>query len=309
MNHLSNPIFQDAEKAREWLEARLWAEGRSCPHCGVLDKSTKIAGKSARPGLYMCNACRSQFTVTVATVFERSHIPLNKWLMALFLMVSSKKGMSAHQMHRMLGVSYKSTWFMLHRLREAMREGTDFGPVGGNGPVEVDETFFGGYRRGRGKGGGSAHKDKIMSLIERGGRLRSFQVPAVNQATLRPILKQQIAASATIYTDAASHYRSLKKDFAKHESVDHEIGEYVRGDVHTNTLEGYFSILKRGIGGIYQNVSAKHLKRYVCEFDFRYNYRIASGFADADRFVIAAKGIRGKRLTYRRTNSKQAQDR
>jgi transposase-like protein len=307
MNHLSNPIFQDAEKAREWLEARLWAKGRACPHCGTLDQSTKIGGETARPGLYMCNACRKQFTVTVGTVFERSHIPLHKWLMALFLLVSSKKGMSAHQMHRMLGVSYKSTWFMMHRLREALREGKDFGPLGGNGaPVEVDETFFGGKRRGKGTGGGVAHKDKVMSIIERGGQLRSFQVASVGQHELRPILRQQIAATATVYTDAASYHRSLKKDFAKHEAVDHRIGEYVRGEVYTNTLEGYFSILKRGIGGVYQNVSEKHLKRYVGEFDFRYNYRIKLGFTDADRFAIAAKGIAGKRLTYRRTNSGEA---
>ncbi len=302
MNPLNNPIFQDAEEAREWLEGQLWAGGRSCPHCGVLHKSTKIEGPSARPGLYMCNACRKQFTVTVGTVFERSHIPLHKWLMALFLLVSCKKGMSTHQMHRMLGVSYKSTWFMTHRLREAMREGKDFGPLGSSGaPVEIDETFFGGKRRGKGMGGGTAHKDKIMSLIERGGRLRSFQVDAVTQATLRPILKEQIAATATVYTDEGSHHRSLGNDFARHESVNHRIDEYVRGDVHTNTLEGYFSILKRGIGGVYQSVSAKHLKRYVCEFDFRYNYRIAVGFTDADRFALAAKGIKGKRLTYRRT--------
>ncbi len=307
MNHLSNPIFQDADSARAWLESQLWADGRACPHCGVVDKSTSIQGRTARSGLYMCNACRKQFTVTVGTLFERSHIPLNKWLMAMFLLSASKKGMSTHQMHRMLGVSYKSTWFMTHRLREAMREGTDFAPAGGNGaPVEIDETFFGGKRRGKGMGGGTAHKDKVMSLIERGGRIRSFQVPAVNRATLLPILKAQIAASATVYTDEASHYRALGKDFAKHESVNHRIEEYVRGDVHTNTLEGYFSILKRGIGGIYQNVSEKHLKRYVGEFDFRYNYRIAAGYTDADRFTIAAKGIKGKRLTYRRTNSGEA---
>lgn len=307
MNHLSNPIFQDADSARVWLESQLWAKGRACPHCGVLHKSTKIEGPSARAGLYMCNACRKQFTVTVGTVFERSHIPLNKWLMALFLLVSSKKGMSTHQMHRMLGVSYKSTWFMTHRLREAMREGNDFGPVGGNGsPVEVDETFIGGKRRGKGMGGGTAHKDKVMSLIERGGRLRSFQVPNVSQKTLRPILKAQIADSATVYTDEASYHRTMGDDFAKHESVNHRLGEYVRGDVHTNTLEGYYSILKRGLTGIYQCVSAKHLKRYVCEFDFRYNYRIKLGFNDADRFTIAAKGIKGKRLTYRRANSGEA---
>lgn len=304
MNHLSNPIFTDGDKAREWLEGQLWAKGRSCPHCGVLHKSTKIEGQSARAGLYMCNACRKQFTVTVGTLFERSHIQLNKWLMAMFLLAASKKGMSTHQMHRMLGVSYKSTWFMTHRLREAMREGMDFGPVGGSGrPVEVDETFIGGKRRGKGMGGGTAHKDKVMSLIERGGRLRSFHIDAVTRETLRPILKEQIDESATVYTDEASYYRRMGEDFAKHETVNHRIGEYVRGDVHTNTLEGYYSILKRGLTGVYQCVSAKHLKRYVGEFDFRYNYRIAAGYTDADRFALAAKGIKGKRLTYRRTNS------
>jgi transposase-like protein len=307
MNYLSNPIFQDADKARDWLEVRLWAAGRSCPHCGAVDDSTKIGGTTARPGLYMCNACRKQFTVTVGTVFERSHIPLNKWLMALFLLVSSKKGISAHQMHRMLGVSYKSTWFMMHRLREALREGMDFGPMGGNGkPVEVDETFFGGYRRGRGMGGGVGHKDKVMSIVERDGKVRSFHVPNVSQHTLRPILKEQIAEDATVYTDEASHHRTMGRDFGKHEHVNHRFGEYVRGDVHTNTAEGYFSILKRGIGGVYQCVSEKHLKRYVCEFDFRYNYRIKLGCDDAERFAIAAKGIKGKRLTYRRTNGADA---
>ncbi len=311
MNPLNNPIFQDAEKARDWLEGQLWAKGRSCPHCGVLHKSTKVEGPSARPGLYMCNACRKQFTVTVGTLFERSHIPLHKWLMAMFLLAASKKGMSTHQMHRMLGLSYKSTWFMTHRLREALREGMDFGPgfgpMGGNGkPVEVDETFIGGYRRGKGMGGGVGHKDKIMSIVERGGEVRSFHVPNVSQRTLRPILKEQIAEDATVYTDEASHHRTMGRDFGKHEHVNHRFGEYVRGDVHTNTAEGFFSILKRGLGGVYQCVSEKHLKRYVCEFDFRYNYRSGRGFEDADRFAIAAKGIKGKRLTYRRTYSGEA---
>jgi transposase-like protein len=197
----------------------------------------------------------------------------------------------------MLGVTYKTAWFMSHRIREAFRDGKDFAPMGGDGqPVEIDETFIGGYRRGRGKGGGVGHKDKIMSIVERGGKIRSFHVASVGQRTLRPIIKEQVDASATVYTDEASYHRSLKSDFAKHEAVDHRIGEYVRGDVYTNTLEGYFSILKRGLGGIYQHVSAKHLKRYVGEFDFRYNTRKVT---DIERTHAALAGIEGKRLYYK----------
>jgi len=295
MSILDQAIFRDDTAAYEYLEGIVWANGPVCPHCGGMERVGKLKG--GRPGLRKCYHCRKQFTVTVGTVFESSHIPLHKWLQAAFLLCSSKKGISSHQLHRILQVTYKTAWFMAHRIREAMREGFDFGPVGGNGsPVEIDETFIGGYRRGRGKGGGTAHKDKVMSIVERGGRLRSFHVASVGQRTLRPILKQQIDGSATVYTDEASYHRSLGKDFAKHDVVNHRLGEYVRGDVHTNTLEGYYSILKRGIGGVYQHVSPKHLKRYVCEFDFRYNERKID---DASRAARALAGIVGKRLTYR----------
>lgn len=306
MRDVTEAIYHNEDAARAHLEAIRWPDGAVCPYCNRKELVNVLGGTSMGPGWYHCGACRKKFTVRVGTVWERSHIPLHKWVHATYLLSASKKGMSAHQLGRMLGLSYKSAWFMAHRIREAMR-GKDFEPVGGNGsPVEVDETFIGGKRRGKGMGGGTAHKDKIMSLVERGGRLRSFHVPSVSQNTLRPILKEQIAQSATVYTDEASQYRTMGKDFAKHEAVNHRLGEYVRGDVHTNTLEGYYSILKRGLTGVYQCVSAKHLKRYVGEFDFRYNYRIARGYSDAERAAIATKGAEGKRLTYRRTNGGNA---
>ncbi len=304
MSILSNPIFHDDAAAYAYLEAILWPSGPVCPHCGGMERNGVLKG--GRPGLRKCYHCRKQFTVTVGTVFESSHIRLHKWLQATYLLCSSKKGISSHQLHRILQVTYKTAWFMSHRIREAMRQGQDFGPVGGAGqPVEVDETFIGGERRGRGKGGGVGHKDKVLALVERGGRVRSFHVASVKQSTLRPILREQIVASATVYTDEASYHRSLSKDFAKHETVNHRLDEYVRGDVSTNTIEGYFSILKRGIGGIYQHVSPEHLKRYICEFDFRYNEREALGVDDKARTVAALAGIKGKRLTYRWTHKQE----
>jgi transposase-like protein len=304
---LNNKIFQDATKARAWLEALLWADGRVCGYCGVSDESTPLA---SRPGTYQCNACRKQFTVTVGTVFERSHIPLNKWLMAAFLLCASKKGMSAHQMHRMLGITYKSAWFMCHRLREAMAPlgGKFAGPLGGEGkPVEADETYVGGkeknkHKSKRVKGNiGGRGKQIAFALVERGGSVRSFHVPEVAAKTLRPILKAQIDAASTLNTDDAGQYRHMHKDFTKHEVVNHGIGEYVRGDAYTNTVEGYFAIFKRGIIGTYHHVSPQHLKRYLGEFDFRYNERSALGVDDSARATKALQGIVGKRLTYRRT--------
>jgi transposase-like protein len=303
---LNNKIFQDASKARAWLEALLWADGRVCGYCGTVDASTPIKG---RDGYYQCNACRKQFTVMVGTLFERSHIPLNKWLMAAFLLCASKKGMSAHQMHRMLGITYKSAWFMCHRLREAMRPSKDAGPKGGEGKiVEADETFIGGKERNKHaskrdrKKIGGAGKEIAFSLVERGGKVRSFHVKGVNAKTLRPILVQQISRKTSLMTDGAGQYRHMGNEFDRHEMVNHEADEYVRGDAHTNTVEGYFSILKRGIVGTYHHVSAQHLKRYLAEFDFRYNERMALGVNDSDRATKALQGIVGKRLTYRRTN-------
>lgn len=304
---ITDAIYHDEEAARAHLEGIRWPNGAVCPFCNKQARVKALGGGSMGAGWYHCGECRKKFTVRVGTVWERSHIPLHKWVHATHLLSASKKGISAHQLHRMLGITYKSAWFMAMRIREAMRAGKDFEPMGGNGKtVEIDETFIGGKRRGVGMGGGVGHKDKVMSIVERGGNLRSFHVASVGQRELRPILKEQIAASATVHTDEASYHRSLGKDFAKHEVVNHRIGEYVRGDIYTNTLEGYFSILKRGIGGIYQNVSAKHLKRYVGEFDFRYNHRIARGFNDIDRATLATKGAEGKRLTYRRTGIAEA---
>ena len=304
-SELENKVFQDPTKAREWLEALLWADGRACGYCGVVDDSTPL---STREGFYQCNACRKQFTVMVGTVFERSHIPLNKWLMAAFLLCSSKKGISAHQMHRMLGITYKSAWFMMHRLREAMREGK-FSPLGGEGKtVEMDETFVGGKaknqhaKKRKHVGTGGAGKEAVFSLLERGGKVRSHHVANVSGKTLRPILFTQVSRASSLMTDESAVGKGLGREFGNHESVNHSIGEYVRGEAHTNTIEGYFSILKRGITGVYHNVSEAHLKRYLAEFDFRYNERMGLGVNDAARTEKALKGIVGKRLTYRRIN-------
>jgi transposase-like protein len=305
-NELSNRVFHDADKARNWLESLLWADGRTCGYCGVVNESTPITG---RDGYYQCNACRKQFTVQVGTVFERSHIPLNKWLMAAFLLCASKKGISAHQMHRMLGVTYKSAWFMMHRLREAMRVGKFPGPLGGEGKrVEADETYIGGkeknkhaWKRKRDNIGGQG-KEIVVALVERKGQVRSMHLPEVNGETLGPILFSQIDRASSLMTDQAGQYVDAGKEFARHKTVNHSIGEYVRGDAHTNTAEGYFSILKRGIIGTYHHVSQQHLKRYLAEFDFRYNERMALGVDDFARTEKTLKGVVGKRLTYRRTD-------
>jgi transposase-like protein len=300
-DELNNATFQDEAKAREWLEAQLWPDGPVCGHCGTLNEATALG---TRPGLYQCNACRKQFTVTVGTLFERSHIPLNKWLMAAFLICASKKGMSTHQLHRMLGVSYKSTWFMMHRIREAMREGK-FPPLGGEGKfVESDETFTGGKAKNRAYRP-PPPKEAVVALVERGGKVHSYHVPEVTAATLKPILVDAIAKDSHFRTDESGVYWEVGEQFASHRTVIHSINEYVRGDAHTNTAEGYFSILKRGIYGTYHHVSQSHLKRYLGEFDFRYNYRTALGFTDRERATIALKGIVGKRLTYRQTGERR----
>lgn len=301
-NELTNPVFQDADQAREWLEAHLWAEGPVCPFCGTVNAATAV---KTRPGLYQCNTteCRKQFTVTVGTLFERSHIPLNKWLLVAFLISSSKKGMSAHQIHRMIGVSYKSTWFMMHRIREAMREGKIPGGMGGqNQVVEVDETYVGGKAKNR-----KNHvppKEAVVALVEREGRVRSEHVPAVNAKNLRAIMVEQISRKSYIMTDESPIYPKIGREFAGHGTVNHGAEEYVRtgGFHHTNTVENYFSILKRGIIGTYHHVSQQHLKRYLAEFDFRYNERKALGVSDKQRAAKLLKGIQGKRLTYRRIN-------
>lgn len=313
-NLLDNPIFTDETAAREWLEARVWPNGPVCAHCGNADKDKirKLEGDAHRDGVYQCNEpeCRQQFTVTVKTVFERSKIPLTKWLAALFLMTASKKGVSAHQMHRMLGVSYKSTWFMMHRLREAMRTG-DLEPMGGKGAiVEADETYYGKAetmptpKKPRAvpytKRGHYKNNRPILSLVERGGSVRSFHVPVADQATVGKIVRENIARETRLHTDESRLYDGSLLHVAEHEKVKHSAGEYVRGDVHTNTIENYFSVFKRGMRGVYQHCAEKHLHRYLAEFDFRYNNRIALGVNDGERAAQLAKGIVGKRLTYRR---------
>ncbi len=303
--NLQNPIFQDDAKAREWLEARVWPNGPVCPHCGSTGSDLrKLEGTKHRPGVYQCNACREQFTVTVKTVFERSKIPLSKWLAALFLLTASKKGVSAHQVHRSLGISYKSAWFMMHRLREAMRAGGLLPPMGGEGKiVEVDETLQGrieGAPRTPRWGQSSAWRNHVLTLVERGGAARSFHVTDATIASLLPVIRSNIKRETTLITDEWRAYERLGDEFAKHESVNHSAKEYARGTVTTNTVEGYFSLFKRGMRGTYQHCGEKHLHRYLAEFDFRYNTRTTLGFNDLMRAEQLATGIKGKRLTYRR---------
>lgn len=301
---LQNPIFTDDTKAREWLEARIWPNGPFCPHCGTTsERVTKLEGEKHRTGLYQCNECREQFTVTVGTVFERSKLPLSKWLMALYLLMASKKGMSTRQVSRMLGVSVKSTWFMTHRLREALRDGNFTGPIGGdNKVIEADETYVGGKAKNRAFAKKPPEKSVVLSLVERDGGVRSYHVPNVTATTLRPIVVQIASRKSWLMSDEMLSYVSIGKEFAGHRSVNHSADEYVRlgGWVHVNTVENYFSILKRGIYGVYQHVSEAHLHRYLGEFDFRHSTRKMS---DMERTELAATGIVGKRLTYRRPDA------
>jgi transposase-like protein len=304
---LTNPIFTDEDEARKHFEALRWPDGPVCPFCGVVDDAHELQGKSTRPGLYKCHGCQKPFTATIGTLYERSHIPLHKWLLATHLMCASKKGISAHQLWRMLGFgSYRTAWFMSHRIREGMAPLKYSSPLGGEGKiVEADTTYVGGKEKNKHLGKrdkkkiGGAGKQIVHSLVERGGSVRSHHIPNVNGKTLRPILTTQVSRKSSFMTDTAGGYMGVGKEFARHEMVDHGTLEYVRGDVHSNTVEGYFSILKRGIIATYHHVSEAHLKRYLGEFDFRYNERMALGVSDAIRTEKAVKGIDGKRLTYR----------
>lgn len=317
---LDSPIFTDKNEARKHLEAQRWPNGPTCPHCGAChsDDIAEVKGKkqSHRAGLYYCNQCKGQFTVTVGTVFERSKVPLNKWLLATFLMTSSKKGMSAHQLHRMLGVTYKTAWFMAHRIREAMKEDDKTsGPIGGEGKiVEADETYFGKREtpaklaRGRiakpvksGKSGG-AQKRVIVGLVERGGKSRTFHINHATQASVRELLVHNVPRDTVLFTDESRLYTKTGQEYAKHETVKHSAGEYARGNVHTNNIEGYFGVFKKGMKGVYQHCGEAHLHRYLAEFDFRFNRRTALKITDRERHDDLLSMIGGKRLTYRRTH-------
>ena len=307
--NLKAKIFTDEIAARKHLEKLQWPDGPICPHCGVVNEATELRGDSTRPGVYKCRPCQKPFSVTVGTVFERSKIPLTKWLLATELLTSGKKGVSSHQLHRMLGVTYKTAWFMSHRIREAMTPKAGYDPLGGAGKiVEADETYLlkqSGKRKAPGAGG-YAHKMKVLTLVERGGKIRSFKLRDGTKAEIMPTLHQHVHRDSTLHTDGAQLYKysdlpAPSGVVAKHESVDH-VKEFVRGDVHTNTAEGFFSVFKRGMVGTYQHCGEQHLQRYLAEFDFRASYRAKLGFDDNERAAIALQGITGKRLTYRRVD-------
>ena len=308
---LSAKHFHDEAAAYDFLEGRVWPNGPVCPHCGGVERLSKMQGKSTRIGTFKCYQCRKQFTVKVGTVFESSHVKLHIWLQAVALLTSSKKGISSNQLHRTLGVTLKTAWFMSHRVREAMRDGK-LGPMGGNGGiVEMDETYHGNVAvprqmttRGRPyiKSGKAAQKRAIVSLVERGGSVRSFHVEHADKSTINLIASRNIAKEARVHTDESRLYNDMAEHAAEHHSIKHAAGEYVRGDVHTNTVENVFSVFKRGMKGTYQHCAEKHLHRYLAEFDFRYNNRIALGVNDLARADSTLKGIVGKRLTYRTAN-------
>lgn len=309
MSVLSKAYMHDEAAAFAHVESIIWQDGPVCPHCGVVDRAYKLEGVRTKPskknpegkerfGLWKCRECRKQFTVRKGTIFEESHIEMFKWLQAIHLMVSSKKGISAHQLHRVLEITHKSAWFMAHRIREAMRNdgSVDFGSNGGT--VEVDETFIG-REPGRKPQRGVGWKMKVLTLVDREtGQARSVVVDDLRKDTLAPILRENIAKEAILNTDEASHYTKIGKEFAGHEFVVHSAKEYARGDVTTNTVEGYFSIFKRGMKGVYQHCAKKHLHRYAAEFEFRYNNRSANGVEDVERATRLVLRANGKRLMY-----------
>jgi len=309
MCNLTDPIFTNADKAREHLERLYWPNGPVCRHCGNADASrtTKLSGKSTRPGVYWCNECDAPFSVTVGTVMEDSKIPLNKWVLAFHLMAASKKGMSAHQLHRMLGVTYKTAWFLAHRIREAMGEpdpNKPGGPLGGEGKVvEIDETYVGGKATNRAHRKPSPKK-AVVSLIERDGKARSFHVANVTAEIVRPLVMKNVSRKSALMTDESNVYTKMGREFASHHAVGHSRDEYAYYDrltertVSINVSENFYSIFKRGVMGTYHSISEAHLHRYLMEFDFRYNNRSKLGVEDAARAAIALKGAEGKRLTY-----------
>ncbi len=304
---LSALHFHNEEAAFAYVEAKLWPTGPVCRHCGETDRIGRLQGKSTRLGLYKCYACRKPFTVRMGTVFESSHVPLRIWLQVIYLMCSSKKGISTRQLQRTLGGSMKTAWFLGHRVREAMKEVRDLftPPMGGAGhTIEADETYVGRKAESRAFEA-PAPKQAVMALVERGGRVRSFHVPNVTAQNLRPLIGRHAHRDSRFVTDESRIYTGVGWNFAAYGVVNHSAKEYVRGEIHTNTVEGYFSILKRGIYGVYQHVSEAHLKRYLCEFDFRYSNRIKLGIDDAKRADLALIGAKGKRLTYQTTRRRR----
>jgi transposase-like protein len=307
---LHEAYFHDEAAAFAALEAIVWPEGPICPHCGATDRIGRLEGVRSKPskknpegivrhGLHKCYHCKGQFTARRGTVFESSHLELRQWFQAAYLMCSSKKGVSSHQLARTLGLTVKSAWFASHRLREAMREG-GLVPLGGNGEiVEADETFIGRLKGQPKRRSGFGHKNTVLTLLQRGGKARSFHLASVRVADVAPVVRANIARESRLMTDEGTYYREVGREFASHETVNHSIEEYARGDVTTNTVEGFFSVFKRGMRGTYQHCSEHHLHRYLAEFDFRYNHRVRLGVDDMGRTAKALRGIVGKRLKYK----------
>lgn len=312
MSVLSRPYFHDEAAAFEHVESILWPEGPVCPHCGNVGKIYELKGVRSKPskknpegverhGLKKCAECRKQFTVRIGTIFEESHLPLSKWLQAIYLMCSSKKGISSNQLARVLEITVKSAWFLSHRIREAMRRDSFSLMGGGGGIVEVDETYIGKRDHLRGskfsKGGGGWHKMPVLTLVNREGEARSFHIDRSNRDNILPILRKNLDEEARVITDESTIYKNLDAEFS-HAFVNHSKKQWGRGEIHTNTIEGFYSIFKRGMRGVYQHCSEKHLHRYLAEFDFRYSNRIKLGVDDNERANQALHGIVGKRLTY-----------
>jgi transposase-like protein len=299
---LNTPHLCNEDAAIEYVEARLWPDGAACPHCGAVGEATKLKGKSTRPGLWKCRACRKPFTVRMRTIFESSHVPMHIWLQAIYLICSSRKGVSARQIQRTLGGSMKTAWFLMHRIRLAMDGSSGTGPIGGSGKtVEADETFLGKSPKTR-RAPHERTSVQVLSLVERDGPIRSM---FLDGQTVRSALWRHLDLNSRLVTDGAQSYKGLVE---KHESVDHSKEEWARGDVHTNTLEGFFSIFKRGLVGVYQQMSEAHLHRYLAEFDFRFNNRERLGIDDPARADRALVGAKGKRLTYATTRGPRASD-
>ena len=323
MIDLTNPMFHDENAARDYFERMRWPDGPYCPHCGNSDqaKITKLAGKSHRAGLHVCNECRGHFSVTVGSVMERSHIPLTKWAAAFHLMAASKKGVSAHQLMRMLGIgSYRTAWFLAHRVREAMKDDGKAGPLGGSGKViEADELYIGkregpikhsrkriNWKPTKGGKSGPAQKRVVMGLVERGGRTRMVHIDHATAESVRDVLFQHASRESELQTDESRLYTTTGGKFGAHRTVHHASGEYARWEdglmITTNNIEAVFSVFRRGMIGVYQHCGEAHLHRYLAEFEFRHNRRSALGIEDTERAAQAVKGAAGKRLTYHQSH-------